>query len=214
MCIITGILAAGGTAAATTAASSAAAFAAASAADGLLVAGATTAAGYASQRSQAAAQANYQNAQYSQVGDIARANYRQQLAATGVQLDQEQAAASDQLLSATAQSAAERGQANAVLSERGIAGNSVDILMNDFSRIDSVNRFNTLSNYQWRQTQATQDLASLRANAMSQIASSRPGPVNTPSLMGAFLEIGAAGYGAYDKYQYLRRSGPYKNVSS
>lgn len=169
----------------------------------------STAAGYLGQSQQANANANYQNQMYAQTGKNALANYDQQTGVAGTRLIQQAAAMQQQGMDQNRQMMQAQGHAAAAAGEAGVAGNSVNALMNDFSSVASSNIDTLRTNQQYSVNQMGQDEKAMRANAQNQIAQAAPQPVQRPSLLGSLMEIAGGAYKAKDGLDYMRQQGIY-----
>ncbi len=165
---------------------------------------------YSGQVQQTRDQAKYQNQVYSQVGKIAQQNYLHTIDQVNLQNQQTFAAATDQFAAKSLDTLKAQSSANATLAERGITGNSVQGLLDDFSRINAADRVNTQTNISMRLQQSQEYLKGAQAEAKSRIAQANPQPLTPPSFLGTALQIGTAGLSGYDQYLRLNRSGPYK----
>lgn len=170
----------------------------------------STVASYAAQSQAANAQAKFQNKQYSQNAEIAKANYLRGLGQLSLRLQQSRAAdATDALQNALAASSA-RGSTAAQAAERGVDGNSVMALMNEYTAIEAFNRNVISTNADWQERQAYEEALALEAQAKGQIASATPAPVQRPNLFAAGLTIGGDLLTGTNRLMQMRRDGPYR----
>lgn len=174
---------------------------------GLSIAGTT--AGYIGQQQAAADQAKYQNERYSETARIALENYQSQINQQQARFGQEVALTADQAMANQIEAMKLRSTASVAAGEAGVAGNSVQALLDDFSRQEAMNRFSLATNLGWKEDQMDEELRAAQADARSQIASATPVPVRQPSLLGAALQIGTAAFGGFDTFQRNQRIGPY-----
>lgn len=180
----------------------------------LALSAAASAAAYQQQQQQAENAAKYQNEQYRQAGVFAAENYTQQTGVVSERLRQN-AEATGQSGEENAIAAMQaRATATAAAGEAGVTGNSVDQLLADFSRTESLNAANLKTNQRYAEDQANREQQALRADARNRIVSNRPGPVNYPSTLGLGLQIGAAGLSSYNSYSQYHRLGPYNPNSN
>jgi hypothetical protein len=170
--------------------------------------GATTA-GYVGQSQAAAAQANYQNEVYRQTGQIAQQNYLDQTRAVSARLLQNAAQTAEAGQDNAVNAMQARSSASLAAAESGVEGASVDELLADFGRVETMNNLNLQTNQDWMTDQITDEQRSMQAEAQSRIAQARPGPSVQPSLLGAALQIGSAAYSSYDDYLKISRQGVY-----
>lgn len=170
---------------------------------------AQTVAGYAGEKQAAEDQQKYQNKVYSQTAAIAKENYFRQIDATQLRLQQDTAQASDTAMQNAAAGNQARGNATAAAGEAGVQGNSVQELLDNFSRVEAMNNHALYTNMLWEQQQAHQELLSAQSQAKGEIAQAAPAKVHQPSMLGAALQIGTTALSTYDAYNYRRQRGAY-----
>jgi hypothetical protein len=168
-------------------------------------------AGYAAQNQQAKAAQKAQNQNYSQTAAIALANYNRGTNQINTQLHQAEATDAVTGLQNAIQASSARGSAAAQAAERGVSGNSVEELYNEFAAIDAANRHVLATNRQWRERQAYEEMLALEADTKNAIASATPQAVPRPSPLALGLTIGGTAAQGINSYMRDTRSGPYKN---
>jgi hypothetical protein len=173
------------------------------------ISAAGTAASYIGQKQAADAQAAYGQDIYRYVKKSATANYYQQVNQIQTRVGQEQAKAGNEMLSNSLAAASAKSKAAVSLGERGVTGNSVNVLLSDFDRIEAQNHQALATNLQWMQQQAGQDILSARAQALDRIHGATPQPTVAPSLLAAALQLGGTALKTYDSVQFATRSGVY-----
>jgi hypothetical protein len=141
------------------------------------------------QGQQAKAQAKYGNKMYSSTAAAAMQNYQQQIGSSNLRVQQEGAATDQQAGNNAIAGMQSRSRAAASAGESGVEGNSVSLLLNDFSRIEADNNFNLYTNLSNMKQQSYQDLLAAHAGAQSQVAGVAPRPVQGPSSLGLGLNI-------------------------
>lgn len=208
MCIFTaammGATAASATAAAGTAAAAsytAAASAALMANIGLAVSAATTAMTFYGQSQQASAQ-NAMMEQRQRLGtERALANYANQTRQARERQMQQQEAASQQINEVYRESRKRVSTAEVSGAEGGIAGASLQHLINDFHRQNLEFGVDTRRNLQFAENNIEDQLEAVRIGAQGSIEDLQFMPAQRPSFLGAALRIGAAGLGSYMQYK-------------
>ena len=165
---------------------------------------------YAGQSAAADAQSEYQNNQYTSTAKAAMAAYKQNITQAASQVSQESASVSDQVMKIQAAAGQAVGSANVSAAERGVTGGSVDALINDFSRIETTNKFNMETNLGWLKGSIFDSLKGSAAGNQSRISSAAPRPIQGPSPLELGLGLAGAGLGAYDRYDKQTLTGPYK----
>lgn len=143
--------------------------------------------GYIAQGLNAREQAKYQNKVYQQNAAIQNTNYLHQIAGIQNRQSQETMAAYQQAEGAALKTSAELGTAKAVLADRGVTGNSIDGLMDQFQQID----LNYQTNTEWLQSQFSEEMWNAYSGTRSNIASAMPTNVKGPDPFA--LAMGSAG---------------------
>jgi hypothetical protein len=175
----------------------------------LAISAASSAAAYSAQASQAKAQANYQNTVAEQTGQIAQQNYLQQTATAGNQQMQGQLQSGQALQSNQTAGLQANATASLAAAEGGVGGNTVGELLQDFKRQEAMAADNIKTNQTFSNDQIQNQELGLQAQAQGRIASSRPGPVNTPSALALGLSIGGSAFSAYNGVLQRNQTGPY-----
>lgn len=165
--------------------------------------------GYMGEKQAAEDQQKYQNKVYSQTAKAATENYLHTLDSLNTRFTQDTSAASETAQQNAVAGAQARGTAATAAGEAGVEGNSVQLLLHDFSRIEATNNANLYSNLLMEQQQMAEEAKSARAQAQSQVAQAAPSPVHQPSFLGAALQIGTTAFDTLDKFQQQKRSNVY-----
>ena len=187
MCVFTA--AAMGTAAAATAANVS-----------LGMSAATTAYGFLGQQQQADAQDSF-NRQRQAVGtQRALANYANQTRQARERQLQEREAAANEINEVYREARKRVATAQAAGAEAGVAGGSLQALINDFHRQQLEFGTNVNRNLEFRENNIEDQLESVRLGAQANIENLQFMPAARPSFLGAALRIGSAGLGAYNQY--------------
>lgn len=171
---------------------------------------------YANQSEAANNQADYQNKMYGRTASAAMSNFVQKNDSVNRRLQQEEAVASEQSEALGSQVNQARSAVTVSAAERGVAGPSVQELLNNFSMVESRNNLNRYTNLRWQADQANEEQKSFQATGQSQIVSATPRPIQGPSALGLGLDIGASLYKGIDLSMYNSGSGYYnpKNPNS
>jgi hypothetical protein len=179
---------------------------------GLILGGLSVAGSVASARAQnkaAEEQAEYQNRLYSETGDAALQNYAIQIDAIQDRLGQETAAASQQ---ATLQSSAIQSQqatARVAAGERGVEGNSVELLLQDFTRLEAQTNLDFQTNLQWMADQAGDEMQALQADGQNQINAVTPRPVSGADPLATGIGVIGSLLSITDSALQRQQQGPY-----
>tara|TARA_R100001594_G_scaffold142403_1_gene189272 strand:- start:341 stop:1063 length:723 start_codon:yes stop_codon:yes gene_type:complete len=186
---------------ASAAAAAAAAQAALMANIGLAVSAATTAMTFYGQSQQASAQ-NAMMEQRQRLGtERALANYANQTRQARAQQLQQREAASQQINEVYRESRKRIATAQVSGAEGGVAGSSLQALVNDFHRQHLEFGTDTRRNLQFAESNIEDQLESARIGAQANIENLQFMPAERPSFLGAALRIGGAGLGAWQQYQ-------------
>lgn len=114
----------------------------------------------------------------------------------------ESRALQEQQVSASAEAA--RATAQVAAGEAGVAGLSVNALIDDFTRQEAQYRFASKVSQGYEHDQTRSELEGLRAEAEGRIVTMKPyqpQPVQFPSLAGAALRAGSDSVSAYNRYR-------------
>ena len=188
MCVFTA--AAMGTAAAATAANVS-----------LGMSAATTAFGFLGQQQQADAQDSF-NRQRQAVGtQRALANYANQTRQARERQIQEREAAANEINEVYREARKRVATAQAAGAEAGVAGGSLQALINDFHRQQLEFGTNVNRNLEFRENNIEDQLESVRLGAQANIENLQFMPAERPSFLGAALRIGSGALGAYGKFK-------------
>jgi hypothetical protein len=164
---------------------------------------ASAAASFAAQQQQA----NDAKKQYNEMGENARTNYNRMIGDTAAQANQDAAAASQQALQERVNAVDAQGAVNTVTAERGVTGNSVQGLLDEYSQMEARSVGDIKTNLQWGKEQQTRQLESARAGIVSQLNQAKPG--RGPSPLAAALNLaGGLAQGA-DQMDYRMERNAY-----
>jgi hypothetical protein len=174
-----------------------------------------SAAQYSAQSQNANAAAKFQNQRYSSTASIAMENYLRTIGQTQLQLQQNTAASAQQALANHLTSQAARANAVTSAAESGVQGNSVAELLNQFAQHEAYNNGVLHTQLQWEQMQADENLRSARTQAMGNVASATPAPVQGPSSLALGLQMGSLALsGLTQTINQQRSHDPYANFPS
>lgn len=175
---------------------------------GLVLSVASSAAGYMQASQQAQAQAEYQNALMAENTRVTNMNqaaaqreFVEQSAAERMNQMQESAAANQQAQAVQKATLQKQGQ---MLASTNASGMALDYLMADYAREESNQKDVIRQQYEFISDNADTSVRAHRERAQVRLDSQErfiAAPVKGPSFLGTALEIGAAGVGAWDKYQ-------------
>lgn len=101
------------------------------------------------------------------------------------------------------------GAGRASAAERGVTGDSIETLLGDYARIESVNAFNLETNLGWFKGQIAENLEGVRAGNQSRVSSVAPRPIQGHNAAAALFGFGASALNSYDNYAKQTKSGPY-----
>ena len=161
---------------------------------------ATTAASFYGQQQQADAQDAF-NRQRQQTGTSrALANYANQTRQARERQIQEREAAANEINEVYREARKRVATAQAAGAEAGVAGGSLQALINDFHRQQLEFGTNVNRNLEFRENNIEDQLESVRLGAQANIENLQFMPAARPSFLGAALRIGSAGLGAYNQY--------------
>lgn len=149
-------------------------------------------ASYNGQSQAAKSQAEYQNSMYTANAKNVTASYLNALNQSGLG-DQQQAAQASQAATENVKAGMRAvGTTNAVAAGAGVEGNSVDQLLADFKRQETVNGKSLETSLEWQRQQSTENRKALQAQGQGQITSATPQPVNMPSPTALALNLGSS----------------------
>lgn len=169
---------------------------------GLVISAATTAYSYSEQSKATSAQNKFNQEAADEGSKLANESFKQQSASIGLRQQQE-ADASSQAKTENAKKAAQaRATARVAAGEAGVAGLSVDALMNDYSRQEANQNSALTDNLSATNAQLQADLGGSRATALDRSLSlKRPG-INGPSAGAALLGFAGQATDIYRQYRY------------
>jgi hypothetical protein len=159
--------------------------------------------GFAAQHQQAKAANKFQNRRYTETAQIALANYNRGLSLVGLQMQQAEATDSVTGIQNALAASAGKGSVAVGAAERGVDGNSIQALYDQYSVIEATNRNVLTTNRKWRERQAYEDMLSMQAQTISQISSVTPQPVAGPSPLALALSLGGTVMTGLHEYKTL-----------
>lgn len=178
---------------------------------------AMAAAQFAQQSQAASAQAEYQNAQATAREEQMTANtklamdsYFLNSGLVNDQLQQKDEEASRDAFSKRIEGEQGRSTARVAAAESGVAGLSVNALLDDFWRQEGRYTDTIKVNNEFDHKQASIEKQGLRATAEGRVQSVTPfvrEPINSPSILAGALGIGSGALDRYSRYKAIERSG-------
>ncbi len=150
---------------------------------------------YQGQQKQASSEFSYREATRKEGESLAKHSFFNQIHLEQTQQSEEDEAASSEQIQIQREGAQARATARVAAGEAGVSGLSVDALLADFDRQEAEYSGSIQRTREFSARQSAYNLASMRANGMSQIASTRYAPIARPSA----VEYGLAGAGEYFK---------------
>jgi hypothetical protein len=148
-------------------------------------------------------QANAQAQYAKQVQKSATKDYLNRTAAENTRLLQENEAAAQQVQQAQTKALQQRATARVASGEAGVAGISVDALINDFSRTEGLYREAVMRNLDFEQLASRDRMKAYKAEAEGRIASVPP--VEKPNYLGILATGAAQGVGDYLSFRAAMR---------
>ena len=164
------------------------------------VSGASTAASFYGQQQQAESQDAFNRQRQALGTQRALANYTNQSRQARERQLQEREAAANEINAVYRESRKRIATAQVAGSEAGVAGGSLQALLNDFHRQHLEFGTNVHRNLEFREDNIEDQLESVRLGAQANIENLQFMPAARPSFLGAALRIGSAGLGAYNQY--------------
>ena len=161
---------------------------------------------YTMQSQQAAAERQYQEYIYNQTKTLTDANLITQFAAISERQVQEQKKAAQEISTIVQQARTARATAYASSIEGGVAGLSVDALLNDYARKESEFVLRTQAQEKAVVTQLQQEATGLSYQAAGRIAGVTPQPIAGPSALGLAASITGSAFsffGQAENFDYF-----------
>jgi len=152
---------------------------------------------YVAQSQAASAQAEYQQQMYAANQKIAEQSLLSQYSDISRRQQQEQEKASQEMRAISSQAEMARSTASVSAIESGVAGISVDSLINDYYRKEAQYIESTQRQLRGTMFQLERSKEGLRANYQGQVLSMLPQPVTQPSLLATGLQLGSNAAGLY-----------------
>lgn len=179
----------------------------------------STVAGFIGAQQQAEAQIEYQTRLAHAQNELMEVNAQNAVAAltndyeqANARTIQENTAWGQQAATYQRENLVRRGMSQAALGETGASGINRDILMAEFDRTQASYMSSLSMQQDFRDQSLFFETRGMQAQAESRINSVQPyipAPVNTPSLFGAALDIGAGAMRGYDTHLRYTNQGPY-----
>ena len=174
----------------------------AAAANTALIGLATTAVSQIGQRQQAN-RYNDMMAQRQRVGtELAEANFANQVRQASVRISQEQEAAADEIGKVASEGRKAAALAGLSAAERGVTGQSVDQIFNDFEAQELRYQTQVRRSLSFRQQAIRDNLEQARRGMQSNIMNLQFMPRTGPNLLAGALQIAGQAYGAYENYRF------------
>jgi len=162
---------------------------------------ASAGAAYYGQKQAADAQEKFQNEQAKQTNIAANAAYNRNVEQEMIRVGQERDASAQRLFEERRNARRAASQARVASAEAGVSGLSVDALQGQLALQEGETTQTINRNFNNVLTDSSFRLQGYRADAINQIASSRPAPVTQPSALAAGLQIGSGAMDAYSTYR-------------
>lgn len=153
--------------------------------------------GYVAQQQAASAQMDYQNQMYAANQKIAQQSLLSQYADISLRQQQEQRKAAEEMRIISTQAQQARATAKASAMESGVAGLSVESLMNDYYRREAGALMATQQQLRGSLFQLEQAKRGMGAEYQGRVLSMTPKPIPTPSAIATGLEVGGNLAGMY-----------------
>lgn len=154
-------------------------------------------ASYVGAEQTASTQQKYAKAQAEQGSKLAMENFRIQNQAESEKRTQENTAATQQALGVQREYAQARATARASAGEAGVAGLSVDALLNEFNQHESEELGTIRQNGAWADQQSKMNRLSIGANAAQNIGRTRYAPIARPSTAVFAAQLAGIGLNTY-----------------
>lgn len=176
--------------------------AAAAAANSALLGLTTTAVSQIGQRQQAN-RYNDMMEQRQRVGtELAEANFANQVRQASARISQEQEAAADEIGKVASEGRKAAALAGLSAAERGVTGQSVDQIFNDFEAQELRYQTQVRRSLSFRQQAIRDNLEQARRGMQSNIMNLQFMPRTGPNLLAGALQIAGQAYGAYENYRF------------
>lgn len=161
---------------------------------------------YMGQQAAADAQAQHQTNVMARTQENAEAARRLEVMQIDRRIEEERDGASQKLQQNSIEAAKARSRARVSSGEAGVSGLSVDALMADFSRQESVYREGVRGNLDRFTDQAQMEKRGSKAKQQSRVngAFSQMRPVSRPSFLQPAMQIGSAGIDSYRNFNQMR----------
>lgn len=153
--------------------------------------------GYVAQQQAASAQMDYQNQMYAANQKIAQQSLLSQYADISLRQQQEQQKAAEEMRIISTQAQQARATAKASAMESGVAGLSVESLMNDYYRREAGALLATQQQLRGSLFQLEQAKRGMGTEYQGRVLSMTPKPIPTPSAIATGLEVGGNLAGMY-----------------
>ncbi len=165
---------------------------------------AVVAAGYQtySQDQSVKAQNKFNDKSAEEGAKLANATFVNQSKQVGLRNSQEAEAAASTLTENAQKAAQARATARVSAGESGVAGVSVDNLINDYNRQEAQYSGAVNRNLELTTAQSQEDLQGLRSNALDRSLSFQRPVIERPSYLASGIGLAAQGAGMYAKYSY------------
>lgn len=158
----------------------------------------STAFTYTQQERQAEAEAAYASKRAKETGRAITEDAVQQFSQIGVRREQEADAAAQAILQISRDALEAKGTGRAQSGAGGVSGNSVEALINDFTRQQIARVEITKGNLRNTNAQLDEQSKSISSRANDLLFQNQPAPVSRPSLFGALFQVGTGLLGNYN----------------
>jgi hypothetical protein len=179
---------------------------------GLAMSAASTGAAYYGQRQAAEAQQDYQQRMYSETAKQAYEAYSQSVRQIANRTEQERAKMIDAATDNAIEGMSARATTAVAMGEAGVGGNTVEQLLLDFQRQESLNKMALERNFDWVTQQGEEEKKGAAAQAQARISGATPGPITMPSALAAGLTIAGQSLNTYDTIAYRNQWGGYRQL--
>lgn len=168
----------------------------------LLIAGLTTAVTQIGQKQQADAYNDMMRRRQDQGTRLARENYENQIRQAFARTSQEREAAADEISKVASEGRKAAALAGLSAAERGVTGQSVDQIFNDFEAQELRYQTQVKRSLSYREQAIQDNLEQARRGMQSNIMNLQFMPRTGPNLLAGALQIAGSAYGTYQQYSF------------
>lgn len=163
---------------------------------------ATTAVSYQGQKRQAQAQNAMMRRRQEQGTKLAKENYENQIRQAFARTSQEREAAADEISKVASEGRKAAALAGLSAAERGVTGQSVDQIFNDFEAQELRYQTQVKRSLSYREQAIQDNLEQARRGMQSNIMNLQFMPRTGPNLLAGALQIAGSAYGTYQQYSF------------